>query len=294
MPPKKLVRKKRRRRGRNILYYVMFAVLAVAISLILSLTVFFKVETIEVKGSTKYQPGAIIGAAGIEVGDNLFRISDGQVAKALTDTYPYVEAVRVQRSLPSKVTLHVTEAVELGAFMQEDGTYILVSDKGRILEIAAGSPKAGTLVVNGVQIENPQLCQNIPVENDESLGMLRYLVEAIYTTGFENVSRIDLSDRLNMYIIYDDRVRIELGSETELVDKLDFAKYALDNNVRSDFEGIMDVTMAKRISFLPAEIHEPGYHGEELPPEEPDTEPTDSVESGKEDTGLEDGEAADS
>ena len=48
--------------------YVMFAVVAVSIGLILSLTVFFKTETIEVEGSTKYQPGAIIGTAGIQVG----------------------------------------------------------------------------------------------------------------------------------------------------------------------------------------------------------------------------------
>ena len=73
-----------------MLYYVMFAVVAVSIGLILSLTVFFKTETIEVEGSTKYQPGAIIGTAGIQVGDNLFRIDDQQVEKALTSTYPYI------------------------------------------------------------------------------------------------------------------------------------------------------------------------------------------------------------
>ena len=43
-----------------------------------------------------------------------------------------------------------------------------------------------------------QLCKNIPEENNESLGMLRYLVEAINATGFENITKIDLSDRLNM------------------------------------------------------------------------------------------------
>ena len=259
-----------------MLYYVMFAVVAVSIGLILSLTVFFKTETIEVEGSTKYQPGAIIGTAGIQVGDNLFRIDDQQVEKALTSTYPYIESVSVRRALPSKVTLRITEAVELGAFVQQNGTYVLVSETGRVLEIASGTPGNGVLVVNGVEIEDPQLCQAIPAENNESLSMLQCLVEAIRATGFENITRIDLSDRLNMYIVYDDRVRIELGSETELPDKLDFAKYALENNVRSDFEGIMDVTMTKRISILPAEIHDAGYHGEETPPEE---EPTDGEDA---------------
>ena len=35
------MRKKRRRRGRNLLYYIMFTMIAVAVGLILSLTVFF-------------------------------------------------------------------------------------------------------------------------------------------------------------------------------------------------------------------------------------------------------------
>ena len=145
-------------------------------------------------------------------------------------------------------------------------------------------------MVNGVSIEGAQLCQDIPEENNESLGMLRYLVEAINTTGFERITRIDLSDRLNMYIVYEDRVKIELGSENQLEDKLDFAKYALDNNVREDFEGIMDATMAKKISILPAEIHDPGYHDEAVEPEpeegeEPESESPEQTEPESEETG---------
>ena len=57
-PPQKKVpvRKKRRRRGRNLLYYIMFTMIAVAVGLILSLTVFFKIETIEAEGLTHYTP----------------------------------------------------------------------------------------------------------------------------------------------------------------------------------------------------------------------------------------------
>lgn len=82
---------------------------------------------------------------------------------------------------------------------------MVVSDKGRVLELGSGTPPSGILVVNGVTIEDAQLCKNIPEENNESLGMLRYLVEAINATGFENITKIDLSDRLNMYIVYEDR-----------------------------------------------------------------------------------------
>ena len=294
-PPQKKVpvRKKRRRRGRNLLYYIMFTMIAVAVGLILSLTVFFKIETIEAEGLTHYTPEEVIQTTGIQLEDNLFRVDDRKVSQALTDTYPYIESVQLRRNLPSKLTLKITEAQPLGTFLQEDGSYVVVSDKGRVLELGSGTPPSGILVVNGVTIEDAQLCKNIPEENNESLGMLRYLVEAINATGFENITKIDLSDRLNMYIVYEDRVKIELGSENQLPDKLDFAKYALDNNVRADFEGIMDATMVKKISILPAEIHEPGYHGELVETDPEEGEETDGEETAdgeeSEQTGAEDG-----
>ena len=146
-PPQKKVpvRKKRRRRGRNLLYYIMFTMIAVAVGLILSLTVFFKIETIEAEGLTHYTPEEVIQTTGIKLEDNLFRVDDRKVSQALTDTYPYIESVQLRRNLPSKLTLKITEAQPLGTFLQEDGSYVVVSDKGRVLELGSGTPPSGIL-----------------------------------------------------------------------------------------------------------------------------------------------------
>lgn len=266
-------KRKRRRRGRNLLYYLMFAFLAVSVGIILSLTVFFKIETIQVEGGTYYQDSAVISSTGVALGDNLFRVDSDEVERALLAEYPYIQEVRVRRRLPNRLVLQLTEAEPLGAFLQ-DGGYILVSTQGRVLEVSTGPCPEQYLQVSGVPISGAVPCTDLPEEQDESLNMLIYLVEAIEQTGFEQITKIDLSDRLNIFIEYDNRLRIELGIEGDLYDKLDFAKYAIDTNVRDDFEGIMDVTVPKRISILPSEIHEPGYHKEEevLPELELDTE----------------------
>ena len=283
-------RKRKHGRRRMGLLFKLLCGAALAAALTVGATVFFQVETIAVVGSSRYTPEEVIRTTGIQLEENLFRVDDRKVSQALVDTYPYIESVQLRRNLPSKLTLKITEAEPLGTFLQEDGSYVVVSGKGRVLELGSGTPPDGILVVNGVSIEGAQLCQDIPEGNNESLGMLRYLVEAINTTGFERITRIDLSDRLNMYIVYEDRVKIELGSENQLEDKLDFAKYALDNNVREDFEGIMDATMAKKISILPAEIHDPDYHDEAVEPEpeegeEPESESPEQTEPEPEETG---------
>lgn len=50
--------------------------IAVAVGLILSLTVFFKIETIEAEGLTHYTPEEVIQTTGIQREDNLFRVDD--------------------------------------------------------------------------------------------------------------------------------------------------------------------------------------------------------------------------
>lgn len=182
-PPQKApVRKKRRRRGRNLLYYIMFTMIAVAVGLILSLTVFFKIETIEAEGLSRYTPEEVIRTTGIQLEENLFRVDDRKVSQALVDTYPYIESVQLRRNLPSKLTLKITEAEPLGTFLQEDGSYVVVSGKGRVLELGSGTPPDGILVGQRCLHRGGTALSGYPGGEQRIAGNARYLVEAINTT----------------------------------------------------------------------------------------------------------------
>lgn len=54
--------------------------------------------------------------------------------------------------------------------------------------------------------------------------MLKSLVDAVEETGFERITLVDFTDRLNMLLVYDNRVMIELGSQANLPYKLKFAQ----------------------------------------------------------------------
>ncbi len=279
--------RKRRRHGRNILYYILFALFAVAIGIVLSLTVFFKIELIVVEGNTMYQEGAIVNSANVQLGENLFRVDTDQIETTLKNNYPYIEDVQVKRTLPATLTIQITEAVPMGCFLQEDGSYVLISDKGRILQIAAGTPSQEYLQVSGVAVSGLSPCQYLPEELSEEFVMFHYLFEAVDATGFTGITAIDLSDTLNMKMVYDDRILIYLGSEGDLVDKLDFARYAIENNIDANFEGTLDVTFPDGARVRPEEIHPEGYHQNDQEVEEGDTsliqQPQEDEQSGSTD-----------
>ncbi|MEF9983105.1 MAG: FtsQ-type POTRA domain-containing protein [Oscillospiraceae bacterium] len=80
-------------------------------------------------------------------------------------------------------------------------------------------------------------------ENNETLAMLTSLLEAFEKTDFKDVTKIDISDRLNMKIVYQDRLLINLGNVDNLEYKLNFIKKIKEFDEESNFEGVVDATI---------------------------------------------------
>lgn len=260
-------RRRRKRAGRRTLHYILVLLVAAAIMLLLSLTVLFRIETIEVTGSTRYAAGELLDASGVQVGDNLFRVSAGGVEKRLTTQFPYVQSVKLRRVLPAKLVIEITQAKPLGA-VETAGGYVVIGRDGRVLEIGAQTVPDGVMIISGMYLYQPQvgrvLGQGYSKEEqkqaaleEEAFKMLSLLNDAITETGFEKITFVDFTDRLNMMLVYDNRVILELGTEAELPYKLRFAKNVLDSELESSFTGTLDASLAptnKTVYALPGDI----------------------------------------
>ena len=108
-------RRRRRRTGRQTLNYILLMLVALSIFSVLSLTVFFKIEAVEVSGNAMYADEELIESSGVQIGDNLFRVSVKKVEERLIEKFPYVEEVHFKRVFPAKLVLEITQATPLGA-----------------------------------------------------------------------------------------------------------------------------------------------------------------------------------
>ena len=261
-------RRRKRRTGRQTLNYLLIFLIALAIMTTLSLTVFFKIEKVEVSGNDKYAPQALVELSGIKRGDNLFRISEKQISRKLVEKYPYIQKVDVKRHFPSTVELAVTQETPLGAVDTAAG-YVVVGTTGRVLETGAQSVPSGLTVVTGMYLYEPVPGQMLGAYGKdkkehaelemEGFKMLSYLVDAVRETDFAKITMVDFSDRLNMMIVYDDRIIIELGSEADLVYKLSGVDKLIQEQLSDQFEGILDATNAassKRFRADPCNVQE--------------------------------------
>ena len=253
-------RRRRRRTGRRTLHYILILLAAAAIMMLLSLTVLFRIETIEVTGSTRYAAGELLDASGVQVGDNLFRVSARGVEKRLTEQFPYVQSVKLRRILPAKLVVEITQAKPLGA-VETAGGYVVIGRDGRVLEIGAQAvpdgvlyqPQVGRVLGQGYSKDE----QKQAALEEEAFKMLSLLSDAIAQTEFDKITFVDFTDRLNMLLVYDNRVILELGTEAELPYKLRFAKNVLESELESSFTGTLDVSLAptkKTVYALPGDI----------------------------------------
>lgn len=246
-------RRKRRRRGRLRGHFTLLILFLLAAAAVLCMTVFFKVQDIRVIGTDKYDPDRVAAASGIQMEDNLLRVDAAEVEKRILEQFPYINTVEVKYKLPPAVEITVTQCEVAGAIHQ-DGDIVLISREGKVLERGSLLVPENVPIVKGINVFNIRPGGTLPESQAEKLGMLRRLLDAMDETGFTNITNVDITDRLNMKTLYENRIVLQLGSEAELAHKLEFIKFTLENKLTPDDKGTLDATeahLARQVIFKP-------------------------------------------
>lgn len=227
----------RRKRKRNMsLYYGTVLLIAAVIFAILSVTVFFNIETAVVKGSSKYSAEQIVAAGGINGGDNMIRKNMGRAEENITSELIYIETAEIKRKLPSTVEITVTPCVET-ACMQKDGGFFVVSETGKILKLSE-EPQLDMLVFYGA---NPAEDMDVGMKfasEDENKTEVIYDLLSRRESGFvSKITSFDVTDRLNISCVYDDRITVELGVISEIDYKFRLAEEIITTKISPDSHG---------------------------------------------------------
>ncbi|GEM_PF-1395772 len=216
----------RRGSGKSLkVFYVFLALLIGGAAAYYCVTTLFVVQNISVEGLTRYDAEEVIATSGIKKGEALFSIDGESAGDKIASVYNYIETAAVRKKYPNEIVLEITEAVPF-AYLEEADGYTLISTTGKVLERNLESAGDDLITVRGIgtvaqsdaDLKKLSLLQEISADMD-NLGMTDY--------GF-----LDLSDTLDIVMIYQDRVYVKLGNELELDYKLQF----VDEVVRERLE----------------------------------------------------------
>lgn len=236
----------KRRRKRSALFAPL-SFLIICAALVFGMSVFFRVNGIEVEGNELYTPEEIIEASGIEQGDNLFFINRFSAISRIFSKLPYVEKAVINRSLPNKLVIVVTESHAIACVTAEDGTWA-IDRNCKLLSKAGGDDLRGLIRVEGLVPIAPEPGQLLAPGEAESpkvsyLAEILKQIDALDLRG--NISYIDISGISNPTFDYLGRFTVKLGSNENVEYKFQCLLSAVEALSEGD-RGTLDLSIDKR------------------------------------------------
>ena len=241
----------RGRRGRRFgVLYKLLTLVVVCAAAVLALTLFFKVESVEVTGNSRYSAQEIQDACGVSLGDNLYLLSKPDMVQRLHQQLPYIDEVRITRRLPNTLCVQVTEFSTVYAVEQE-GTVWLLTSGGKIVETAA--ERGDTPLIDGCELLAPSLGGDVSFalelqNRQESLFALLTALESAELTG--DVRGIHLGDPTVLSMDYTERFTVEMPYGADYPRLLRYLTLVIEE-LETNLTGVIDLTRDGEPHFRP-------------------------------------------
>ena len=244
----------RSRKGSPLFAPVAFVL--VCLSLILAMSVFFKVNEIRVEGNAIYTDEEIIEASGIDTGDNLFFINRISAGSRIIARLPYVQSVdEISRTLPDKVVITVTESNPIACVTAGEELW-MIDRTCKLMGSVTSQEAEGLIRVTGLEPIEPKIGEILAPGVEES-GKVTYLQEIlteIEVRGLKDrVADLDITSVANPTFTYDERILVKMGSREDVQKKFGILLSVMDQLSAGD-TGTIDLSLAgdNKAHFMPA------------------------------------------
>lgn len=246
---------RKKRKHRIIGWFILTALIFVAMFIVASLTVLFHIEEINVEGDTRYSREEIIECSGIEAGDNLWRTLTSDVYERLSYSLPYIGKVKIKRNIPSSITIVTEEAVPEYA-LRNGKRFIIVDANDKVLELKA--KKSGKVpIVEGVDASLSEEGRKLVSDAYESYSTAKEIIEKAKENSIE-LSKIKVQDTNDISAVCEKKIRLDIGSASQLDEKLKMANEVI-SKLRSEGslgEGIINLKSATKAFYRDGYIEE--------------------------------------
>jgi cell division protein FtsQ len=224
---------------RRIFYILITAVLCL-LFLIICAALFFKIQTIEVRGNVTCSADELVAISGVQLGQNLYSVSGSTVSARIRRACTYVNSVKIYRRLPSTLVIEVKEDTA-EYYIELAGEYFSMSSDFRVLdrvdskdELTQASP--GIKFIAVPEVRYCVVGSEIAFRRAVNLKFVDNLMTEIRLWKlYDTIDYIDMSDKFNIKLICGGgKYRILLGGRDEMKMKLDFARAIIETSLQND------------------------------------------------------------
>ncbi|MBQ8345048.1 MAG: FtsQ-type POTRA domain-containing protein [Clostridia bacterium] len=220
------------------------------------------IQHVELRGSTRYEVTDLRRAMELGQEEKLFHVDTEEMEQILLKRCPYLKTVSIERSLPDRLVISVTERVPVWYLKIGSLCYVLDEE----LLVVEESTNENLLLESGlVGLKLPNLKSAVvgefPVfgmvsnrseeENHREIKMTCELLAQIQVYRLR-LTLLDLESRFDIQAVSEGRFRIYFGDYTQMDSKLEFVKRLLDENRELYQTGEIDASdISSNIHFRP-------------------------------------------
>ena len=167
----------------------------------------FNIIKIDVSGNNKISKEQIISLSGIETDVNMFKISVSNSQKSIKEE-PYIDTVKILRSLPSTIKIEVIERVPTYG-LEFANSYMLINNQGYMLEIV--NEKQGLPTITGYETKVEDIRAGGRLENQDLYKLETVLKIMDTMQSFEIrslVTKIDILNKNNFTLVLEEEKKI--------------------------------------------------------------------------------------
>ena len=232
-------------------------VLLLIVLLILSRTVLFKIQNIEITNpaDADYTESQIVTVSGIVYGtQNLFSCDLDKVAKNIEQRLPYIGKAEVERDFPKSLRVTVTPTHAAAAIAYGTG-YLLIDADGKMLESVETAPDDIPVLRCKTEFElnlgqyigvspNGKKADNQTKAASQMIALYKKVNDATQAAQIGDITLIDIRDVRAITLMYQNRLTLHLGTQDSLEQKLKTAAktIAAESDASRTRTGAIDLT----------------------------------------------------
>lgn len=235
---KRAMRQKKIRRRRIRTTIILLFIMAIAVFVVLSVTVLFPVKNVKVSGSKLYTSSEIVKASKINTKTNIFTVNESKLEDNMRKQLPYIYEVELVRTFPDTLEIHITDAKPYAAYKCGD-KYYSVSDKGYVLEEKDGLP-AGVfeIICDGIKCK---IGEKVKFDDEKKQETIDKIVEC-YKESVYPIKTLDVTDDYDISLTLSERFSVKIGTVTNLEEKC-LHSISMSKNISESDSGMIDVSV---------------------------------------------------
>lgn len=244
-------KRKQKKLMRKITYSVILVIAVIAVMIVLSLTVLFKIDTIKIVGNEIYSSKQITAVLPINKQENLFLSDTDKAEQKLKENLPYIYNAEIKRKFPSTIVVNITETEKLYAVLGIDKTYTLLDKDMKVLETGVPKRPKGSVVIKKLTLTDAVVGRIAGFSDENQKKDILELTSIIDKLKLDEITSIYSVDVNNNYMIYNKRIVYKLGTTEDLEAKVYSALTATEKLNESDpgAHGEMTVSGDKQVYF---------------------------------------------